>query len=58
MLWKFGSIYNTERLLADHARPVCHAIRLPDVAAPVVGRPSPAQLYVHHPTAVAADAAT
>ncbi len=26
----------------------------PCPTAPVVGRPSPAQLYVHHPTAVAA----
>jgi hopanoid C-3 methylase HpnR len=54
MLWKFGSIYNRERLLADHAREVRYAMRLPEVAVPVVGRPSPAQLYVHHPTSVAA----
>ena len=54
MLWKFGSIYNTERLLADHARPVRHAIRLPERAAPVVGRPAPSELYVHRPTSIAA----
>jgi hypothetical protein len=53
MLWKFGSIYNTERLLADHARDVRYPIRLPEVATPIVGRPPSAQLYVHHPTAVA-----
>jgi hopanoid C-3 methylase HpnR len=54
MLWKFGSVYNVERLLADHARPVTYGIRRPELATPVVGRPSPATLYVHHPTAVAA----
>jgi len=54
MLWKFGSIYNVERLLADHARPVAYPLRRPALVGPVVGRPSPAQLYVHHPTSVAA----
>jgi hopanoid C-3 methylase len=53
MLWKFGSVYNVERLLADHARPVVYPLRRAGVT-PVVGRPSSAQLYVHHPTAVAA----
>ncbi len=54
MLWKFGSIYNVERLLADHARPVLYPLRRPETTAPVVGRPSSAQLYVHHPTSIAA----
>jgi hopanoid C-3 methylase HpnR len=54
MLWKFGSVYNAERLLADHAREVRYAVRLPPAAAPVRGRPPSAQLYVHHPTSVAA----
>ena len=54
MLWKFGSIYNVDRLLADHARPVAYPLRRHAPSAPVVGRPSPADLYVHHPTSVAA----
>jgi hypothetical protein len=54
MLWKFGSIYNAARLLGDHGRDVRYALRLPEGTAPVAGRPSPARLYVHHPTAVAA----
>jgi hopanoid C-3 methylase len=54
MLWKFGSVYNADRLLADHERPVVYRLRRPEVATPVVGRPSPAALYVHHPTSVAA----
>ena len=53
MLWKFGSVYNVDRLLADHARPVTYALRRPQRTAPIVGRPSPAELYVHHPTSVA-----
>jgi hopanoid C-3 methylase HpnR len=53
MLWKFGSIYNVDRLLADHARPVAYPLRRQLPSTPVVGRPSPAELYVHHPTSVA-----
>lgn len=29
MLWKFSSVYNPERQLADHARPVTYEMRLP-----------------------------
>lgn len=29
MLWKFNSVYNPARQLADHARPVRYAMRLP-----------------------------
>jgi hypothetical protein len=55
MLWKFGSVYSAARLLNDHARDVEYALRLPEVpGAATTGRPSPARLYVHHPTAVAA----
>ncbi len=46
-------LYNVDRLLADHARPVTYALRRPQRTAPIVGRPSPAELYVHHPTSVA-----
>jgi magnesium-protoporphyrin IX monomethyl ester (oxidative) cyclase len=51
MLFKFGRVYNAERLCADHEREVPYALRPP--AAPVAGRPERAALYVHHPTAVA-----
>jgi hopanoid C-3 methylase len=54
MLWKFGSVYNVDRLLADHGRPVAYPLRRPERTAPPVGRPSAAELYVHHPTSVAA----
>jgi magnesium-protoporphyrin IX monomethyl ester (oxidative) cyclase len=53
MLWKFGSVYNVARLLADHGRETRYALRLPEAGAPATGRPSPARLYVHHPAAVA-----
>ena len=54
MLWKFGGVYSVDRLLADHARPVDYPLRRPEWPARAGGRPSPAELYVHHPTAVAA----
>jgi len=53
MLWKFSSVYSTERLLGDHDRPVRYMLDLPpppDVGRPT--RPSPDQLYVHRATAV------
>jgi len=48
MLWKFNSVYNPRRQLADHQRPVEYAMSLPE---PVV-RIDPAALYVHRPMAV------
>jgi len=54
MLWKFGSVYNVDRLLADHGRPVAYPLRRAERTVPLVGRPSAAELYVHHPTSVAA----
>lgn len=48
MLWKFNSVYNPRRQLADHQRPVDYAMSLPE---PVV-RIDPAALYVHRPAAV------
>ena len=45
MLWKFRKVYNPERQLADHARPVRYEMRLPDTAK----RPTPQALYVHSP---------
>ena len=55
MLWKFGSVYNTARQLADHARPVRYEMRLP----PALGgrRPTKADLYVHMPQSRAASTA-
>jgi magnesium-protoporphyrin IX monomethyl ester (oxidative) cyclase len=52
MLWKFGQVYNVDRLCRDHEREVRYAIGLPKVAASPGTRPSPAELFVHHPTAV------
>ena len=57
MLWKFGSIYNPERLLRDHEQHVKYHLRLPDGAIAASGRkPTRDELYVHHPTSVAAPA--
>ncbi len=57
MLWKFGSVYNVDRLCADHARPATYEIGLPPTVARRTGeRPSTGALYVHHPTAVAGTA--
>jgi hopanoid C-3 methylase HpnR len=55
MLWKFGSVYNAERLSRDHEQVVRYPLRLPEGAAATT-RPSRDALYVHHPTAVAAPA--
>jgi hopanoid C-3 methylase HpnR len=47
MLWKFGRVYNTDRQLEDHDRPVRYAMRRPaTVAAPSLKR---GELYVHAP---------
>lgn len=50
MLWKFGGVYDVERLLADHQRPVDCELSLPD--GPHT-RPPADTLYVHRATAVA-----
>jgi hopanoid C-3 methylase HpnR len=34
MLWRFNSVYNPARQLADHARPVRYAMRLPSSSEP------------------------
>jgi hopanoid C-3 methylase HpnR len=47
MLWKFSQVYNPERQIADHERPVRYAIRLPGETDG--RRPDPALLYVHQP---------
>lgn len=45
MLWKFNSVYNPGRQLADHRRPVTYEMRLPEPSV----RVDPADLYVHRP---------
>jgi hopanoid C-3 methylase HpnR len=47
MLWRFNSVYNPERQLADHARPVAYAMRPPPPPEPVDRR----RLYVLQPSA-------
>jgi len=50
MLWKFSSVYNTERQFADHLRPVRYEMRPP---RPLAGsKPSKQELYVHMPAPV------
>jgi magnesium-protoporphyrin IX monomethyl ester (oxidative) cyclase len=46
MLWKFGSVYNTQRQFADHQRPVTYAMRPP---AAVASRPRARDLFIHIP---------
>ncbi|HEX7445957.1 MAG TPA: hopanoid C-3 methylase HpnR [Pirellulales bacterium] len=49
MLWKFNSVYNPRRQLADHARPVQYQMRLPEPAA----KADPNVFYVHRPAKAA-----
>ena len=46
MLWKFNSVYNPARQLADHHRPVRYEMALPETPVGPVDRRS---LYVHRP---------
>jgi hopanoid C-3 methylase len=45
MLWKFNSVYNPRRQLADHERTVDYPIRLPQATC----QPEPETFYVHRP---------
>jgi hypothetical protein len=57
MLWKFNQVYSVDRLVRDHEGIVHYPIGLPTAAHRTAGvRPSAAELYIHHPTAVAASA--
>ena len=56
MLWKFNQVYNVDRLYADHAQDVRYPISLPKTLVEPGRRPTRAQLFVHHPTALAAEA--
>jgi hopanoid C-3 methylase HpnR len=48
MLWKFNKVYNPQRQLEDHRRPVRYQIRLPQTRE----RVRPGDLYVHAPARV------
>jgi hopanoid C-3 methylase HpnR len=57
MLWKFNDVYSVDRLMRDHERPVRYRLELPaQTPRAAAVRPSSAELYVHHPTAIAASA--
>ena len=52
MLWKFNSVYNPQRQLADHRQPVTYKMRPPmneDKSTPIQK-----DLYVHTPLTVSA----
>ena len=40
MLWRFNSVFNPRRQLADHARPVAYQMRLPSTPAPAADKPA------------------
>ncbi|WP_394827709.1 hopanoid C-3 methylase HpnR [Pendulispora albinea] len=54
MLWKFSSVYNPKRQLADHAQPVKYEMKLPVVAEKK--KIDPRKLYVLPPNSKAAQA--
>ena len=57
MLWKFNQVYSVDRLVRDHEGIVRYPIGLPAPSRRPAGvRPPAAELYVHHPTAIAASA--
>jgi hopanoid C-3 methylase HpnR len=54
MLWKFNQVYSVDRLMRDHEGTVRYPIGLPPaIRRPPDYRPTPAEMYVHHPTAIA-----
>jgi hypothetical protein len=44
MLWRFSSVYNVKRQVADHSMPITYAMRPP--AAPTA-KPRARDLYIH-----------
>jgi hopanoid C-3 methylase HpnR len=56
MLWRFGSVFNPARQLADHAQPVKYAMTLPPPPAQGAER-RPKDLYILRPPTRAARAA-
>jgi hopanoid C-3 methylase HpnR len=49
MLWKFSSVYNLERQVQDHHKPVRYEISLPEHPGEKII--SPSSLYIHNPEA-------
>jgi hypothetical protein len=47
MLWKFNSVYNAERQVAEHSREIKYAMRPPPMHTD--GRPAADKLYIHMP---------
>jgi hypothetical protein len=45
MIWKFSRVYNPERQLADHARPVRYELPIPPARVNGGGRQA---LYLHN----------
>jgi len=52
MLWRFRQVYDVDRLVADHGRPVVYPMALPPDGG--AGAPARDALYVHRAAAVAA----
>ena len=48
MLWRFNSVFNPQRQIADHRQPVRYQMRLPPPPAPAAPR-RPRDLYVLRP---------
>jgi len=48
LLWKFNSVYNPQRQIADHRKPVTYQMRLPEVQ-PDRKKIDPMKLYVIQP---------
>ena len=51
MLWRFNSVFNPQRQIADHRQPVRYQMRLPPPPKPDTAR-RPRDLYVLRPTPV------
>jgi hopanoid C-3 methylase len=57
MLFKFGSVYNVDRLCAEHQKQIKYEIGLPAVTTSKLAKDDKAQLYVHPPQPAHASAA-
>jgi hypothetical protein len=55
MLWKFNAVYNPERQIADHRRPIAYQMRLPTF--PANGKVSRKDLFILQPQAAKQDGA-
>jgi hypothetical protein len=55
MLWKFNSVYDPKRQLADHAQPVRYEMRLPEIVRDAKTI-DPKRLFVLPPNSKAAQA--